>query len=174
MSMQKKRQHKSGGWIFLGLALILSGFSYSVWHKEQILKTGEKVFIELAPVDPRSIMQGDYMILNYAIPQKIRLAAKKQQDGLLVYTLDKNKVMILLGVANKDKKLHSGERHIVFRYRGRRIQLGANSFFFQEGKATLFEAAKFGEVRVDEHGNTILVALRDEKHQLLGVSSGLN
>src|SRR5690606_41353620 len=31
------------------------------WHLEK----SDSIFIELAPVDPRSILQGDYMALNY-------------------------------------------------------------------------------------------------------------
>ncbi|XOT97907.1 GDYXXLXY domain-containing protein, partial [Alcaligenes pakistanensis] len=30
---------------------------------------GQTVLLELAPVDPRSLMQGDYMSLNFALSQ---------------------------------------------------------------------------------------------------------
>jgi uncharacterized membrane protein len=41
------------------LLLALVGVSHGIWQKEQLLKTGQSVWLELAPVDPRSIMQGD-------------------------------------------------------------------------------------------------------------------
>ncbi|WP_455595713.1 GDYXXLXY domain-containing protein, partial [Acinetobacter pecorum] len=31
------------------------------WH----LRHSQSIYVELAPVDPRSILQGDYMALNY-------------------------------------------------------------------------------------------------------------
>ena len=31
------------------------------------MATGKPVVLKIAPVDPRSLMQGDYMVLNYAI-----------------------------------------------------------------------------------------------------------
>src|SRR5690606_27242312 len=54
------------------LALPLSIFSIALfvglilqheWH----LAKSESIFVELAPVDPRSILQGDYMALNYQL-----------------------------------------------------------------------------------------------------------
>lgn len=52
------------------MALHLSIFSIALfvglivqheWH----LAKSDSIFVELAPVDPRSILQGDYMALNY-------------------------------------------------------------------------------------------------------------
>lgn len=45
----------------LGLA------NFSIWRFENILQHGEKIVLRLAPLDPRSLMQGDYMVLNYEI-----------------------------------------------------------------------------------------------------------
>ena len=159
--------------VMVGLLLVLSVFAYSVWEKEQLLKVGEQAFIKLAPVDPRSLMQGDYMILNYAIPSEVNSIARKQRQGLLVYSRNSDHEITLLRVADDHETLQQGEKYIQFRYRKRFVQLGANSFFFQEGKAALFEKAKFGEVRIADDGNVILVGLRDENYQLLGMSSGL-
>jgi uncharacterized membrane-anchored protein len=159
--------------VIAGLLLVLSVFAYSVWAKDQLLKTGEQAFIKLAPVDPRSLIQGDYMVLNYAIPPEVNKMARKQGQGLLVYSRNSTQEITLLRVAGDDETLQQGEKYNQFRYRKRRVQLGANSFFFQEGKAETFEKAKFGEVRIADNGNAILVGLRDESYQLLGMSSGL-
>ena len=37
-----------------------------------MLATGKPVVLKIAPVDPRSLMQGDYMVLNYAILSEIQ------------------------------------------------------------------------------------------------------
>lgn len=51
--------------IIVNLILLLGYFNWSVYQKEQTLKDGQLVLLQLAPVDPRSLMQGDYMRLNY-------------------------------------------------------------------------------------------------------------
>ncbi len=50
--------------IGLNLLLVLVAFNYSVYTKEKTLEAGTLVLLELAPVDPRSLMQGDYMVLK--------------------------------------------------------------------------------------------------------------
>ena len=42
-------------------------FIKAVNDKETTILKGKLVYLELAPVDPRSLMQGDYMALYYAI-----------------------------------------------------------------------------------------------------------
>jgi len=43
---------------------------------ERILSDGRVLLLELAPVDPRSLMQGDYMALQFAAVDDIRKALK--------------------------------------------------------------------------------------------------
>ena len=40
---------------------ILVAVNVSIWQKEQLLDHGKVVLLPLAPVDPRSLMQGDYI-----------------------------------------------------------------------------------------------------------------
>ena len=47
--------------------LVLGVLNYGIYQKEQIKNQGDIVLLELAPVDPRSLMQGDYMRLRYAV-----------------------------------------------------------------------------------------------------------
>ena len=46
---------------------LLGAVNYKVQQFEDVLATGKPIVLKIAPVDPRSLMQGDYMILNYAI-----------------------------------------------------------------------------------------------------------
>ena len=49
-------------WIILiNLILLLVYFNGSIISKEDLLKNGKLILLELAPVDPRSLKQGDYM-----------------------------------------------------------------------------------------------------------------
>jgi uncharacterized membrane-anchored protein len=44
--------------IIANLILLLGYFNWSVYKKEQTLKDGQLILLQLAPVDPRSLMQG--------------------------------------------------------------------------------------------------------------------
>lgn len=49
------------------LALALTLVNIDIFNKEKILSEGRLVLLKLAPVDPRSLMQGDYMNLRFEI-----------------------------------------------------------------------------------------------------------
>lgn len=51
---------------------LLGAVNYKVQQFEDVLATGKPVILKIAPVDPRSLMQGDYMVLNYAILSEIQ------------------------------------------------------------------------------------------------------
>ena len=56
-------------WVTLLIAL---GFvNYAIFQKEELIENGQPVFLRLAPVDPRSLIQGDYMALGYEIAAKL-------------------------------------------------------------------------------------------------------
>ncbi len=159
--------------IAVGLILVIVGFSYSVLKKEQLLEEGEQVFLRLAPVDPRSLMQGDYMTLNYDMPQNLMEAIHEQVEGNLVFIKGEDNVAEFVRIFDENELLASNEKRLHFRSKRWRVDLGAGSFFFQEGKAKQFSTAKFGEVRVGDDGHSVLVGLRDENLKSLGLSSGL-
>lgn len=46
---------------------LLGAVNYKVQQFEDVLATGKPIVLKIAPVDPHSLMQGDYMVLNYAI-----------------------------------------------------------------------------------------------------------
>jgi uncharacterized membrane-anchored protein len=48
------------------------------------------------------------------------------------------------------------------------VRLGAESFFFQEGHAQLYNGARYGEVRVAPSGTSVLVGLRGQEREPLG------
>lgn len=71
--------------ILLNLVLLLGFFNWSVVQKEETLAKGRLVLLELAPVDPRSLMQGDYMRLNYAIRQVPHLDSLQRRGYAVVH-----------------------------------------------------------------------------------------
>lgn len=46
--------------------LVVAGAA--IWQKQDLIARGQPVFVQLAPLDPRSLMQGDYMRLNFVVP----------------------------------------------------------------------------------------------------------
>ena len=52
--------------------------------------------------------------------------------------------------------------------RGGRLQVGSDAFYFQEGRANEYAAAKYGETRLAPDGTAILVGLRDKDRKALG------
>jgi uncharacterized membrane-anchored protein len=66
-----------------------------------------------------------------------------------------------------DEPLGPGEALLQFRS-GKDIRFGAESFFFQEGTAAVYDPAQYGELRVAADGASVLVGLRNEHLTPLG------
>src|SRR5690606_4235060 len=49
-----------------------------IYQREQILAHGKSVILALAPVDPRSLMQGDYMALRFQVADDVRTALSNE------------------------------------------------------------------------------------------------
>lgn len=151
--------------IFLNLILVLGYFNYSVIRKEKLLETGELILLELTPVDPRSLMQGDYMDLRYAVSQDV-MPESIARRGFCVITLNDG-VGQKVRFQERPVPLNEGEYLIRYTSDGWRVNIGAESFFFQEGQAAKYENAKYGGVKVDKDGNSILVGLFGEDKELI-------
>ncbi|HHQ4682267.1 TPA: GDYXXLXY domain-containing protein [Aeromonas veronii] len=153
-----------------GLA-ILAGINATVWRYEHAMSSGEVVLLRLAPVDPRSLMQGDYMRLNYEIARELtsRDARATQNKGsdTLVIRLDAHQVATLVADGKPDR-LASDERLLQVHQSERQWQIGPDAYFFEEGTGELYEAARYGEFRLQADGKTLLVGLRDEAYQPIG------
>ncbi|GAA4434344.1 GDYXXLXY domain-containing protein [Pontibacter saemangeumensis] len=157
---------KKGLVILLNLVLLLGFFNWSVLEKEKTLASGRLVLLELAPVDPRSLLQGDYMRLNYAIsqvPEPDKLAAR----GYVVVRVDANRVAHLVRYQQGKTPLAAGEQLIRYNKADWAVHIGAESYFFEEGQGELFAGAAFGGLKVDEQGNSILVGLYTDERKLI-------
>lgn len=162
-------------WILIlgNLLLLLVYFNWSVFRKEQTLSKGELVLFRLAPVDPRSLMQGDYMALNYEVASVSKLYPGDSIElvppqGYAVIASDSNNVAQILRLQLTTGGLKTGEKLIKYRKEYfDLLKLGAESFFFEEGQGKIYEKAKYGGLRIDEEGNSILVGLYDEHFQLI-------
>ena len=154
-------------WAFAGLMCAVGGPVGSILYYEHLAQRGQSMLLELAPVDPRSLMQGDYMRLDYRVSRGIE-GVPGTLGGTLAVTLDERGVVTDARLLKAGASLAPGEHKLRYRQAGDDVRLGAESFFFQEGNAELYDAARYGELRVDQGGNALLVGLRDEELNVLG------
>ncbi|NQV27738.1 MAG: GDYXXLXY domain-containing protein [Rhodopirellula sp.] len=147
--------------------LVLASLNFLIIAKERVLLNGRSVLCKLAPRDPRSLMQGDYMVLRYEIAETASSKIPEEHyGGLLVLRLDKDDVAQFQRL-DDGSPLAANEVRIRFRrrqnsFRRGVIRLGAESYFFQEGRADDFAKATYGELKVAPSGESILIGLRDE------------
>lgn len=148
--------------LIAGLVLILAAVNWAIFSRERLKASGAVVFLELAPVDPRSLMQGDYMALTY----KIDLGTPQaDRGGFLIVRLDSRRVAKAVGW---NAEPAAGELRLRYRARYGRTSIGSDAYFFQEGTAALYQPARYGEFRVAENGDALLVGLRDADLKRLG------
>ena len=156
--------------IFVNLVILIAYFNWSIHAKEQTIDHGRLVLLELAPVDPRSLMQGDYMRLNYKI-NEVSDSLKLEKRGFCILTINANgsgsrtRFQQNLLQLKKDEigvKYFSNDTRF-----GNSIHVGAESFFFEEGQGKKYEQAKYGGIKVDQEGNSVLIGLYDQNLKLI-------
>ena len=250
--------------VIAGLALVLGLANYDIWQKQQVVNNGQQILLRLRPVDPRSLMQGDFMQLRYAdidlprplsgttphiekcvlfrdegnkvviinscgepvvvvfLPQgehaseftlgrmerletgltwpdsyvyticpigyvssvPVRegrrvLIARSQylcldpetsraRTGTIVLALDADGVGTLVRF-DDGSPLRENEARLEYKriLATGELVLGAETFFFQEGQAGNFQDARYGVLRVDEDGASVLVGLANSERRLI-------
>ncbi|MFT5504861.1 MAG: putative membrane-anchored protein [Gammaproteobacteria bacterium] len=160
--------------------IILAGINWSIMNKEKHLSQGDIIYLDLAPVDPRSLMQGDYMALRFEIGQAVYQALTKSAesngwrqdidgaDGFVVIAIDQKRIASFRRIYTEDNQLVVDEMKIRYRVRNGDVKFATNAFFFEEGQGPVYEAAAYGEFRVDSKGELLLAAMVDDKLEKLG------
>jgi uncharacterized membrane-anchored protein len=153
--------------IAAAIVLVLAVVDRQILAKERIRREGTVVLLELRPLDPRSLMQGDYMALRFALSDELarRAEARALGEGAVAYASLRLEPS---GVATLAPEATEEPLRLRYRIRGGRPWLGTNAFFFQEGEAARFAPARYGEFRLDPaSGEAVLVGLRDAARQPL-------
>ncbi|EPJ47223.1 MAG: hypothetical protein OFPI_32150 [Osedax symbiont Rs2] len=160
------------------LLVILALVNFNIYQKETVLATGQVVLLKLAPVDPRSMMQGDYMRLRFAIESTLLdgddIADRENlSSGYFVVNRDEN----LLGSYHdiyRGQALKSNQLKMQFRIRNNRILLATHAFFFEEGTGEQYQEAVYGEFRVSANGELLLNNMRDKAFNIIGYNRPSN
>jgi len=174
-------RHKKGSatlrWLIIAAAaLVLALCLWGIRDNERVLAHGRPVLVELAPVDPRSLMQGDYMRLSYALESDllVHMPQRREQTPRPSYAY------LVLDEQSRATAVHSiGSQHtplpegatLAVKLRGKTDyspSIASKEFFFQEGHGSIYEAAKWAELRVDASGKALLLNLRNEALEILG------
>jgi len=154
----------------LGLALTLGAANYDIVRKQRIATDGVQVLLEIRPTDPRSMFAGDYMTLRYAhnaLPP-VAVSASLPRRGTAIVKLDADGVAQFARL-DDGAALAAGELRLNYKRRlyEQEVSYGADAFYFQEGDADVYAQAKYGVLRVDGDGDSILVGLADANRTLL-------
>ncbi|WP_066805028.1 GDYXXLXY domain-containing protein [Moraxella oblonga] len=169
------------------LALCCIGlFLFFIIGFENHKKQGDDLYVALAPLDPRSLLQGDYMALNYDL-NITNPNVQFDESGEEVWNSDwhydnahiKDKGHITLWITkDKNNKLIKSD----FQKHDNTVALivknptnylndlypAAKSFLFAEGLAKCYEKAKYAHLKLTKKGKPLLVDLVGEDFRSLG------
>lgn len=157
--------------ILLIILLQIGWISYQVYSNETLLQNGETVILKLEPVDPRSLLQGDYVELNYTISQLENILIEK--NGPITIVLRKNTQGIheYTGVYRFNEKWNTPYKNkpgdVLLNGKvtsswgsSAQITYGIEHFFIPEGTGLEVEGkVKYAVVKVSEKGDGILYRL---------------
>ena len=155
--------------VIVWTAVLLVAVNIGIASRERLVEHGRIVLLELAPIDPRSMMQGDYMALEFRVADGARTGAELLQfaDGRLVLGVDARGVATFRRL-DAGAPLAPDELLLRYRIRNGRVKLATNAFFFEEGRADEYASARYGEFRVAPDGDAILTGLRSADLAALG------
>lgn len=162
--------HKNPVLIAIVIVLQLSYVGYHAASSEALLSSGTQVKLAVEPLDPRSLLQGDYVRLNYNISTPPANAVQQLESGRSL-----NRIKVVLrqgdnGVYVFDRLYKSGDalsgKEIVINgsWNGwQSIYYGIETYFVPEGTGTETEQnARFAYVKVGANGNALLERLSKE------------
>lgn len=136
----------------------------AIWQKQDLIARGRPVFVALAPVDPRSLMQGDFMRLNFGgagFDETPLLQALGSARPKVVARIDTRGVATVLRGRQPEHALAADELLIELTPKDGRWILVTDAWFFREGDGERWAQARFGEFRVQPDGRALLVGMAD-------------
>lgn len=151
--------------IALTLLATLAVANIGIWQKETLIADGRPVYVELAPVDPRSLIQGDFMRLRFRIPGRIdnEIGLLAQKRPRVIARCDARGVATLLRLQGPQESLTEGEFLMELIPKNGRLTLVTDAWFFREGDAARWQAARYGEFRVTPDGKALLIGMADNE-----------
>jgi uncharacterized membrane-anchored protein len=157
--------NRAPAWALLcGAVLTVCVANAAIWQKQNLIANGQPLYLALAPVDPRSLMEGDYMRLRFptvdaqAVPLWQGLGAKRPR---MVVQLDARNVATVQRLYTDGQTLADGERLLELSPKDGNWVVVTDAWFFKEGDAQRWQQARFGEFRALPDGRALLVGMAD-------------
>lgn len=166
------------------IALFLIMIGRHEWH----LAHSGSIYVKLKPVDPRSILQGDYMALNYQLylaelpPAMELIEDHLPSDAAKVYFYNQPSILSYVQLDAQRRVIQTRfDPQLLNDYPGASAKLvlrnphntfeglypAARSFLFAEGLEPCYRNAQFAELKVRENGQPLLVNLVGENLKAL-------
>lgn len=150
--------------IFILNFILISIFFFFSIYKEESYKKENTIILELAPKDPRSLMQGDYMTLNYQMRNEFNTANPSYYDS--------SKIFIIIETDNKGVSHYSGLSPNLIKNSIKvkdiyDFDIGAKTFFIKEGSSNHYDKAKYAKLYLLKSGKVRIYKLLDENFKEL-------
>ncbi|MCG3083609.1 GDYXXLXY domain-containing protein [Anoxybacillus kestanbolensis] len=156
-------------WLPLFVVMILQGafIIYVTFDKEQHLQYGQQIKLQLEPIDPRSLIQGDYIRLQYEISTiegmnelgKVQVILRKDEAG----------IHRLVGIYSLNGKKRNGDMYqegdvlVNGNIYGDTIIYGIETYFVPEKTGgDIQQRARFAYVRVSKTGDALLEKVSEQ------------
>ncbi len=144
-------------WIVVaGQVLFLLGF---IAVKETALRSGTEVVLQTVPVDPRSLMQGDYAILDYEIASLPQFMQDQSVGNTIYVFLKEGPDVWTAARYSVSEQSANGELFIKGRVdRTGHADFGIDTYFVPEGSGYIVETAQDVKVvvKVATDGSAII------------------
>ena len=144
-------------WAIVAAQLVfLIGF---IGVREVALRTGTQVVLQTVPVDPRSLLQGDYAILDYEIARLPDWMDGFSAGRTVYVVLQEERDVWTSSTYTEERSRVAGEVFIKGRIdRIGHADFGIGTYFVPEGTGRIIEGAQDVKVvvSVDEDGNAVI------------------
>lgn len=113
------------------------------------------------------------MALNFRIAEQIYEALPKldnyrgwnsntdAEDSVVVVKLDEQRRAQFVHIGD-GKPLAGNELKLPYRVRNDAVKFATDAYLFQEGHAQIYEAARYGQFRINERGDLLLASMYDK------------
>lgn len=152
-------------WALLGgTALTVLAANVAIWQKQDLIAHGKPLYLALAPVDPRSLMEGDYMRLRFPTVDAHEESLLQDLGSTrphMVVQYDARGVATVQRLHTVGQPLAANEMLLELTPKNGSWVVVTDAWFFKEGDAPRWQAARFGEFRVLPDGRALLVGMAD-------------
>jgi len=153
--------------IILVISIQLIFILGTVYSNEKKLKSAKEIIVKLAPLDPRSIMQGDYVVLDYDISRAAQKAIKKKTlKKIKVVLSPQNNLYVFDSILSPTQNIILKKDQVVMNgkiTKRNRVHFGIENFFVEEGTGLEIERkAKFATLKVTSKGDAFITKLLEK------------